>query len=284
MPGRRLQFFAATLLLASGLLISASIGKDGSPSANANVTAEFEQPEFSVILAAGEVRMKGATRSADHEAALIQLAEDHFDGLEPHADFVPALLLPPEWDAASSRLLYALAAADAGTATMDPQTIHIRAVSADADTLVARIGFLNESLGDDVKLITDIVEISAAVNFDDLCERAFENLAFEAVAFKESSTAIRDSSFATLDRLVEYANDCQDVMLTITGHTDASGDESWNQQLSRARAQAVADYMVVRGVAAERLKVDGRGSAQPIADNNSVIGRERNRRIEFELR
>jgi OOP family OmpA-OmpF porin len=68
------------------------------------------------------------------------------------------------------------------------------------------------------------------------------------------------------------------------GHTDATGEEAWNMQVSRARAQAVADHLIASGVAVERLIIDGRGSQQPLASNDTVQGRERNRRIEFELR
>jgi outer membrane protein OmpA-like peptidoglycan-associated protein len=71
---------------------------------------------------------------------------------------------------------------------------------------------------------------------------------------------------------------------TIIGHTDASGDESWNQRLSRARAQAVADHIAGNGIDPARLIIDAFGSSQPVADNATASGRSRNRRIEFELR
>ena len=69
----------------------------------------------------------------------------------------------------------------------------------------------------------------------------------------------------------------------ITGHTDARGAEAWNLQLSLMRARSVADYLVAAGVGVERLRVDGKGSANPVADNNTEIGRRMNRRIEFGL-
>ena len=54
--------------------------------------------------------------------------------------------------------------------------------------------------------------------------------------------------------------------------------------MSQARAQAVADYLIANGVAADRLVVEGRGSSEPIADNDTRYGRSLNRRIEFGLR
>ena len=106
----------------------------------------------------------------------------------------------------------------------------------------------------------------------------------EPVAFHRSSAEIRTSSFATLDRIIEIANDCRDNSIAIIGHSDALGDESWNRRLSRARAQAVADYVIRAGIQQQRVVVEGLGSSQPIADNSTAHGRGLNRRIEFELR
>ena len=84
--------------------------------------------------------------------------------------------------------------------------------------------------------------------------------------------------------MTEFARDCPGVTIAITGHTDSSGDDSWNRVLSRARAQAVADYIASNGIEADRLIVAGAGAAEPIADNSTAYGRQLNRRIEFELR
>ena len=80
------------------------------------------------------------------------------------------------------------------------------------------------------------------------------------MSFARSSAELRPASFATLDRITEFAHDCPSTTIAITGHTDASGDEDWNRQLSLARAQAVADRVAARGLAAGRLVVTGVGS------------------------
>lgn len=69
--------------------------------------------------------------------------------------------------------------------------------------------------------------------------------------------------------------------LVIVGHTDNIGDTAANQALSLRRAEAVRAALVERGAAAAMLASEGRGDAQPVADNNSEAGRFRNRRIEF---
>jgi len=76
--------------------------------------------------------------------------------------------------------------------------------------------------------------------------------------------------------LVEQKRD-----ITLRGHTDASGNDEKNMDLSRRRAESVEKFMISRGVSATSIKVEGMGSTQPIADNGTANGRAKNRRIEF---
>ena len=69
--------------------------------------------------------------------------------------------------------------------------------------------------------------------------------------------------------------------ILIEGHTDADGEEQANLDLSSARAQAVLDQLVARGVEASRLTAQGFGEAEPVASNESKEGKAKNRRIEF---
>jgi outer membrane protein OmpA-like peptidoglycan-associated protein len=66
----------------------------------------------------------------------------------------------------------------------------------------------------------------------------------------------------------------------IVGHTDSSGNDAINNPLSVQRAASVRDYLVARGVVSNRIVIDGRGSREPVADNNSAAGRAQNRRVE----
>lgn len=107
--------------------------------------------------------------------------------------------------------------------------------------------------------------------------------AIRGITFDLGRAAIRLSAFPTLDAAVNVLNDYPALKLQIRGHTDSSGSLALNMELSHARARAVKDYLVEKGIAPERLSVDGVGPNEPVADNKTKAGREQNRRIEFKL-
>lgn len=72
-----------------------------------------------------------------------------------------------------------------------------------------------------------------------------------------------------------------EIQLSIEGHTDSTGGDNLNQQLSEKRAISVADYLAESGVSADIISTTGFGETQPIADNNSAAGRQQNRRVEI---
>jgi outer membrane protein OmpA-like peptidoglycan-associated protein len=69
--------------------------------------------------------------------------------------------------------------------------------------------------------------------------------------------------------------------LIVEGHTDSQGSESYNQDLSQRRADAVRDYLVQKGYPADHIQARGKGEGSPIADNASPEGRANNRRVEI---
>jgi outer membrane protein OmpA-like peptidoglycan-associated protein len=69
--------------------------------------------------------------------------------------------------------------------------------------------------------------------------------------------------------------------ITVEGHTDSQGTASYNQELSQRRAESVRDYLVSRGIAADRVTAQGFGLTRPLADNASAEGRADNRRVEI---
>lgn len=117
----------------------------------------------------------------------------------------------------------------------------------------------------------------------DGCQAAFDDLLrADSILFTTSKAEIRQSSYGLLDKLVGVARDC-DVSVTIGGHTDSRGPAEFNDYLSLERARSVRQYLIANGVDPSRVSAKGFGSANPVADNNTINGRQRNRRIEFRV-
>ena len=162
--------------------------------------------------------------------------------------------------------------------------IVLAGVASSGEELAHSLTRFRESVPDRVELSMDIFVIDTNLPLGDMCARMFTELGQEQVRFRHAAIDIRTSSHATLDRIADFARDCRESGIAITGHSDAIGDETINVILSKARAQAVADYLVSHGASANQLRVTGAGSEFPIADNATPQGREQNRRIEFDLR
>ena len=101
------------------------------------------------------------------------------------------------------------------------------------------------------------------------------------VSFDVGRYAIKPNMRPVLDRLASSLNQHAVTTVTIIGHTDSTGSDAVNDPLSINRASATRDYLVQRGVSAQRIAVDGRGSRQPVADNSTASGRAMNRRVEI---
>lgn len=103
------------------------------------------------------------------------------------------------------------------------------------------------------------------------------------VEFESGSAILTASGTKILDEMAVALAQVQNKNVKIIGHTDSSGDAKKNAQLSLARAEAVKAYLIEKKIVAERLSTAGLGSEKPVADNATVEGRKKNRRIEFEV-
>jgi outer membrane protein OmpA-like peptidoglycan-associated protein len=101
------------------------------------------------------------------------------------------------------------------------------------------------------------------------------------VSFDIGSAAIRPAMRPVLDEVSRNVDDGMRVQ--IVGHTDATGGDAINDPLSLDRARSVRNYLVDRGVSAQRIAVDGRGAREPVASNSTEQGRAQNRRVEIFL-
>ena len=103
------------------------------------------------------------------------------------------------------------------------------------------------------------------------------------ILFDVDKADLKDDPKAELAELSAILNKYADTNILLAGHTDATGSDEHNLELSRRRAQSVADYLATQNVSSVRIATEGYGKTQPIADNDTVEGRAQNRRVEVAI-
>lgn len=101
------------------------------------------------------------------------------------------------------------------------------------------------------------------------------------LSFDPGRADIKPNFRPVLDQFAQSLVQNPASVVQIVGHTDATGNDAANVQLSRDRANATRDYLASRGVTANRITTDGRGEREPVASNDTEAGRARNRRVEI---
>lgn len=104
---------------------------------------------------------------------------------------------------------------------------------------------------------------------------------FEGVQFEVNKADLKASAFPILDQVANALKAEPDIKVLINGHTDSTGKRDYNIDLSQRRAESVKNYLVSKGVSAERLTATGYGPDRPVASNDTTEGRAQNRRVEF---
>lgn len=99
------------------------------------------------------------------------------------------------------------------------------------------------------------------------------------VLFDVNSAALKPGAYTEINRVAEVLVNYPQTTIQIAGHTDSTGSEVYNQQLSERRATSVQNALINQGVAAARMQNVGFGESQPIADNSTEAGRQLNRRV-----
>lgn len=127
-----------------------------------------------------------------------------------------------------------------------------------------------------------VVELDDGVDVEQ--QQIFEEkiVITQKIHFEFNRSNIRPISFPILDDVVGVLNQNPQISLVrIEGHTDSIGSDAYNAKLSQRRAQAVRDYLVNKGISSSRLTSEGFGESRPVADNDTTLGRAKNRRTEF---
>ncbi len=108
-----------------------------------------------------------------------------------------------------------------------------------------------------------------------------KKLTLEGVNFDNDKATLRPEAMAILDKAAATLKEWGNAKVEVAGHTDSVSDDAHNMKLSLRRAEAVKNYLVSKGVAADRLSAKGYGETTPIADNGTEEGRFKNRRVEL---
>ena len=103
------------------------------------------------------------------------------------------------------------------------------------------------------------------------------------ILFATNSASLTPEATGNMTQMSETLQKYVDTKVVIEGHTDNSGTDAINQPLSQRRAQAVANSLTASGVDGSRITATGYGSTQPVADNTSVDGKAKNRRVEVAI-
>ena len=103
------------------------------------------------------------------------------------------------------------------------------------------------------------------------------------ITFDTNEAFIKKSFQPVIVSIAKVLKEYNKTFIQVNGYTDSTGNDAINNPLSVKRANAVADFLKVQGIASNRIVANGFGSRNPIASNSTAAGREQNRRVEIVL-
>jgi OmpA-OmpF porin, OOP family len=101
------------------------------------------------------------------------------------------------------------------------------------------------------------------------------------VLFDVDKSTLKPGAMSTMDRLADFLKQEDNRSVVVEGHTDSTGSDDYNMDLSRRRADAVRTALVERGVKSDQIQATGKGEGVPVASNDNAGGRQQNRRVEI---
>ena len=135
--------------------------------------------------------------------------------------------------------------------------------------------------GEPPVLETKFVELETVIK--KIPPKIGDKFVLKNIYFETAKATLLPTSNQALDSLYRLLIQYPTMEIKISGHTDSQGSHKYNLVLSESRALAVYSYLIERGISSERLEFKGYGKMRPIATNETPEGRQRNRRVEFEI-
>ncbi|MBT8421616.1 MAG: OmpA family protein [Gammaproteobacteria bacterium] len=124
----------------------------------------------------------------------------------------------------------------------------------------------------------------AGTEVDEVGCAAVTVINLEGVNFSSNSADLLDGAEERLDEQAAKLAANPDITIEVAGHTDSDGDAGYNQTLSKRRADTVRAYLIGKGVGADRITSAGYGESEPVAPNDTAVGKASNRRVELRIR
>lgn len=142
-----------------------------------------------------------------------------------------------------------------------------------------------DGINDEEDKCPTIPGVPAQQGCPEITEEVKKTVSYAAqnIYFATGSTKLLSKSFGPLNEVVKVLTENPSLKLKIDGHTDNTGSDDFNLKLSDGRAAAVKTYLVSKGIGEDRLESEGFGENQPVADNKTAAGRQKNRRVEMKV-
>lgn len=148
-------------------------------------------------------------------------------------------------------------------------------VGAGAGTIIGRQ--MDKKAEELAKLENVQVETVEDVNGLEAIKVTFDS----GILFDFNKSTLKPEAKQQLDKFAAEMSDMTETGITVYGHTDNVGSEAANRKISLQRAESVGNYLNTKGIAKDRLVMQGMGYDQPVADNSTEAGRAQNRRVEI---
>jgi outer membrane protein OmpA-like peptidoglycan-associated protein len=142
-------------------------------------------------------------------------------------------------------------------------------------------GYLFHSENFDIPVVATYQEVTKDVELEKIAVGS--TIVLRNVFFDYNKYSLKPESYTELDRLVKIMQDNPSIRIELSGHTDSRGSDEGNQKLSENRAKSCVDYLISKGIAADRLEYKGYGETKPIDTNDTEEGMANNRRTEFKI-
>lgn len=128
-----------------------------------------------------------------------------------------------------------------------------------------------------------VKDLAKGLNAPEIRDFERKNFVFEPIYFDYDKAEIRPEFDAFLLRMMKIVEGHSDLRVLVTGHTDADGSDQYNDGLSKRRAEAIINYFTAHGLSKDRLEFDFKGEKQPIDNNETPEGKQKNRRVDFKF-